>query len=513
MSSLNLSQNQRLSQRLSPQQILYVKLLQLPSLQLEQRIKQELEENPVLEELDGESESAEQDLELPAAELPEPEINVAAPEVATPDTPPDEKPEPIATVLEKPEREKQTEEEFEKEVAEYLGDDMEGYKTTDYNKLGEDEEREYQYAYEESISEKLLKQIHLLDINEKDFAIAEEIIGNIDDDGYLRCPLESIVDGLLALGLTVTEKEIEDVLEKIWYLEPVGIGSRTLQECLLVQLAVQPPHTPRLGTAKAMIANHYEAFTMKHYEKLKDDLHLDQVGLKETIELIKKLNPKPGGGNFRQFGNYVVPDFFITKDADGNLVVTTSDRNVLQIKISSTYKRLLEDKSKPKDAREFIKQKFDSAKNFMAAIQMRRETMRKVMESIVKLQYEFFTEGKHKLRPMILKDVAEDIQMDISTISRVVNGKYVQTDDDVFELKYFFSEGIETESGEEVSNKIIKQAIKDLIDQEEATKPLADDRIAELLAEKDMKVARRTVTKYREQMQIPVARLRKRLEV
>ncbi|MBC8042562.1 MAG: RNA polymerase factor sigma-54 [Rhizobacter sp.] len=548
--SQSLSQRQSQTMRLSPQQILYAKLLQLPTIQLEQRIKQELEENPMLEEsLEETLEAAEAELgataepEPPAATLSETaadapaDVEPAQPSALTDttadttdiaatngelkqdaaETKPDAAVEPIiepATELPKV-----ADEDFEHEIAEYLRDDYDGYKTSNFElKSGDDDGREFQQAYEESCSESLMEQLHFQSLTEKQFQIAGEIVGNIEDDGYLRCPLEAIADGLLTLGITTTEKEIEDVLEKIWYLDPVGIGARNLQECLLIQLRVliretddEEKETLAL-LAEKMLGQYYTDFTMMHYEKLSQALGVSMQTLRRALMVIQHLNPKPGGGQGQARGNYITPDFVISFNGT-ELVATTTDRNAPQIRISNAYRTLLEDRSQPKATREFIKGKLDSARSFMTAIQMRQQTMRKVIAAMLKLQYEFFTEGAHKLKPMILKDVAEETGLDISTISRVANGKYVQTEKGTFELKYFFSASMETESGDEVSNRIIKQLIKDFIETEVSGKPLSDDKLAEMLTDKGYKVARRTVAKYREQMNIPVARLRKKIEV
>lgn len=525
--------------RLSPQQILYAKLLQLPAMQLEQRIKQELEENPLLEDLteiddlqtadaaanDDEPVVNPEIPDAPAGSLnePEPEASAtSAPELSAAPNSPD--PPAAATETSAPPAEpapeptKTTEsDDFEREISEYLDDDLEGYKTSNFNLKSDDDDREFQQAYEESFSEKLTEQLHLLSLTDKAMLIAEELIGNLEDDGYLRCPLDSIADGLLTMGVTASEKEIEDVLEKIWYLDPVGIGARNLQECLLIQLRVFCRETDDdqvdrdAHVAMKIIGQYYTDFTMMHYEKLLESLSIAATQLKRAIGIIQRLNPKPGGGNARSDTRYITPDFTVTFNGT-ELVASTSDRNAPQIRISNAYRHILEDKKQPKETREFLKNKLDSAKGFVTAIEMRRQTMQKVMKAILKLQYEFFTEGKHKLKPMILKDVAEETNLDISTISRVANGKYVQTDNGTYELKYFFTASMETESGDEVSNRVIKQFIKDYIEREEAGKPLSDDKLAEMLSENGYKVARRTVAKYREQLSIPVARLRRKIE-
>ncbi len=524
MSSHGLSQRQIQTLRLSPQQILYTKLLQLPVLQLEQRVKQEMEENPLLEE-GQENLAEEQDLDelLPNEMLPEPDslhdaLNGAA-QPPLESTLSENQYEEKQSPEKKREEEKapQEENDFDAELSEILNDDDEGYKVQQLREPSDDEREYLQPTYEENLSERLLAQLHLLDLSEKELRIAEEIIGNLDDDGYLRCSLNIIHDGLLTAGIETTEKEIEDVLEKIWYLDPPGVGARNLQECLLIQLTalakedLDDEHEDARALAQKILSHHYNDFIMKHYEKLLQDLACSPDELKRAVAFIQKLNPKPGGDMPSRIGNYVIPDFTITFNGQ-DLVLTSNERTNIQIRLSKRYKKLMSDKAQSKETKDFLREKLAAAKGFIGAIQMRRHTMQKVMTALMNRQYEFFVHGESKLKPMILKDIAEDTQLDIATISRVVNGKYVQTDFGVFELKYFFTTAMETESGDEVSNRIIKQAIKDFIEKEESGKPLSDDKLADLLSERGYKLARRTVTKYREQLGIPVARLRKKIE-
>jgi RNA polymerase sigma-54 factor len=530
MRSQGLSQRQIQTLRLSPQQILYTKLLQLPVLQLEQRVKQELEENPLLEEAQ-ENLVEEQELDdlLPDEMPPEPNsLEAALQEAVMSDAvqPPIESPfsenglAETQTTKKKREEEKtlQEENDFDAELAEiFNSDDDEGYKVQPQRDPNDEEHDYLQPTYEENLSERLLAQLHLLDLSEKELRIAEEIIGNIDDDGYLRCSFDIIHDGLLTNGIEVTEKEIEMVLEKIWYLDPPGVGARTLQECLLIQLVAlakedldDEQEEARL-LAQKILTLRYNDFAMKHYEKLLQDFSCTTEELKRAVAFIQKLNPKPGGDAPSRIGNYVIPDFTVTFNGQ-DLVLTSNERTNIQIRLSKHYKNLMSDKAQSKETKDFLREKLSAAKGFIGAIQMRRHTMQKVMTALMKRQYDFFVYGESKLKPMILKDIAEDTQLDIATISRVVNGKYVQTDFGVFELKYFFTSGMETESGDEVSNRVVKQAIKDFIEKEESGKPLSDDKLAELLSERGYKLARRTVTKYREQLGIPVARLRRKID-
>jgi RNA polymerase sigma-54 factor len=511
MSAQGLSQRQVQTLRLSPQQILYTKLLQLPVLQLEQRIKQELEENPVLEEATDEEkndELQEQIDDLPAPELPTELTPVellrdSGNETETPETeaPPDEK--------------AHDDTDFESEIEEMLREqDEEGYKTQP-SLAPNESSNELQPIFEESWRDELLKQLRLLKIEEKEYAIAEEIIGNLDEDGYLRCSFDIIREGLLMQGIEANEKEIEAVLEKIWQLEPAGAGARNLQECLLIQLhaladELDDEHEEDRQLAQRILVHHFNEFSMMHYQKLMQVLGISQAQLRRAVQLIQKLNPKPIRSSSESV-RYIVPDFIVTFNGE-ELIVAANERSIPQVRISRRYKEMLEDKRQERGTREFIRQKIEAAKGFMSAIEMRRHTMQKIMNAIVHRQYEFFAVGPEKLKPMILKDIAEDAGVDISTVSRVVNGKYVQTDKGIWELKYFFSTAVETESGDEISNRVIKQFIKDFIEKEESGKPLSDDKLAELLAQHGYKVARRTVTKYREQLNIPVARLRKKIE-
>jgi len=525
MRSQGLSQRQVQILRLSPQQILYTKLLQLPVMQLEQRIMQELEENPLLEEAQ-ENLVEEQELDdlLPSEMQPEPNsLDAAIHDAAQSpiEVPLIENGLAETQVPEKKlneEKPVQDENDFDAELAEALwNDDDEGYKVQQPRESSDDEHEYFQPTYEENLSEQLLAQLRLLDLSEKELHIAEEIIGNLDDDGYLRCAFDTIHDGLLTVGIEATEKEIEAVLEKIWYLDPPGVGARNLQECLLIQLVVlakedldDEQEKARL-LAQKILSWHYNEFVVKHYEKLLQDLACSPDELKRAVALIQKLNPKPGGDAPSRIGNYVIPDFTVTLNGQ-DLVLTSNERTNIQIRLSKHYKNLINDKAQSKETKDFLREKLSAAKGFIGAIQMRRHTMQKVMTALMKRQYDFFVYGESKLKPMILKDIAEDTQLDIATISRVVNGKYVQTDFGVFELKYFFTTAMETESGDEVSNRVVKQAIKDFIEKEESGKPLSDDKLAELLSERGYKLARRTVTKYREQLGIPVARLRRKID-
>ncbi|MCH8277125.1 MAG: RNA polymerase factor sigma-54, partial [Bacteroidetes bacterium] len=459
---LNLQQKQTLQQRLSPQQIQYIKLLQLPTLALEQRIKTELEINPLLEE--GEDD-------------------------------PDELTD--TTTDETTSDEESTEEPGDKEDQEYQweelldnADDLYGYKARVDHSADEDR-RELPMPAMESVLEKLRNQLAFLDLAEEEQLIADQIIGSIDEDGYLRRPPESIIDDIaFNQGVILAEEDVERVLKRIQLLDPIGIASRDLQECLLVQLESMEEETLGREAAILMLQRAYKEFTMKHYEAIMRRLRIDSEELKEAFDLVRRLDPKPGEGAFSAAQNYITPDFSVQNEEE-EFLISVNSGNTPQLRVSKSYRQMLEqivvDKRRGKgtydsETRHFLKTKFESARWFINSINQRRQTMMKVMQAIVHRQEEFFKLGEGHLKPMILKDIAEMIRMDISTISRVVNGKYVQSDFGVYELKYFFSEGLSTESGEEVSNKEVKAIIDGIIAEEDKYKPLSDQRIATVLS-------------------------------
>ncbi len=486
---LHLQQRQSLQQRLSPQQIQYIKLLQLPTLALEQRIKQELEINPLLEEgeevledvLDEQTEEGDYD------------------DVVNEDEASDD--------------------DYDWEELMDTGDDLYGYKAT-VDHSDDEDRREMPMVAMSSMTEHLFDQLSFLNLNEEDALIADQIIGSIDEDGYLRRPLESIVDDVaFNQGVLLSEEDVEEVLFRVQRLEPVGVASRDLKECLLIQLEMLPEELSGRDVAMEMLTHSYKAFTMKHYDQIMRRLGIEGHELKAAFELIRHLNPKPGEGEFSATENYITPDFTVRQE-DGEFFISLNSGNAPELRVSQQYRQMLEqvvtDKKKGRqtydaETRNFLKSKFESARWFINSINQRRQTMLAVMNAIVEQQADFFRQGEGNLKPMILKDIAEIIRMDISTISRVVNGKYVQTEFGVYELKYFFSEGLLTESGEEVSNKEVKALIERIIGEEDKNKPLSDQRIATMLEGKGFQIARRTVTKYREQLGIPVARLRKEI--
>ncbi len=679
---LSLSQRQSLLQRLSPQQVQYLKMLQLPVLALEQRIKEEIELNPLLEEANDVAAEQETTFDQETAPLDRRE---------------DDEPDAGAS---REEREADREIDWD----EYASGDYDGYKAPSFTGQEQEEQDEYPQRAEESLSEQLLTQLHMQDLSDDEIALAEEIIGNIDDHGYLLRGLREIVDDLnkfvaatrsgsatqplaaAALGdgrfdayedlitdepfgrdrllasvlgheqddddeafaddhdeidaphhgrldghvrvpsdhgrldgadlgngadrpdrgvsiqeaaapvdatamkvaaeptiatmsleemsrLSIEElsrllergtsafvpaaaegpaptiatsadadaagpdaaavaqeqpesgpeipevftlAEAERILRKIQRLDPPGIGSRDLRECLMVQLETQLDRSDAHALAYRLLRDAYQEFTMRHFEKIAHKLGCDVEDLREPIEVIRSLNPKPGGGSSTLVdGNYVTPDFVIERD-DEDILIIPNDRGLPALRINRAYQELIrrgEGKRKDvdRDTRKFIREKFESAKWFIASIHQRRQTMSKVMRAIVDLQQEFFLNGPNFIRPMIYKDVAEKIEMDISTVCRVVNGKYAQTDYGTFELRYFFSEKLETASGEEVSTKVVKARIQEMIEAEDKRRPLSDDAIAQEMERAGFNVARRTVAKYREQMNIPVARMRRAL--
>jgi RNA polymerase sigma-54 factor len=504
---IGLEQKQKLSQKLSPQQIQYIKLLQLPTLELEQRIKEEMEENPLLEE--GPDEEIEQ---LEDALEGDGELR-------------DDEDEKVQEVSEGDSRDEimEDEEEFDWDYFLNSANDLYGYKArVDSSGGSGDDHDDIPTPYEQSLIENLEDQLTYLDLGETEEVIARQIIGSIDPDGYFRREFDSVIDDIMFNeGIEVSKEQVEQVLQKVQELDPIGIASRNLQECLLVQLETLPEDTPHRDTAIDLLENHYKAFTMKHFKKLRKRLDLSKEELKDTFELIRSLNPKPGEGDFTASQNYITPDFRVDY-VDDEFIISLNGRNAPQLRISRQYRKMLNqmaaDKEKEKetgsynsDAKKFLKNKMESAKWFIDSINQRRHTMMKTMHAIVELQEDFFKYGSGHLKPMILKDVAEIIDMDISTVSRVVNGKYVQTEFGVYELKYFFSEGITMESGEEISNKEVKSLLQDIVNNEDKTSPLSDQKLADELAERGFKIARRTVTKYRKQLGIPVARLRKEI--
>ena len=490
---VKLTQQLSLEQRLTPQQILLSTLLQLPMLSLEQKIKTELELNPVLEEV---------------AELEELQELEEEEEMAE-DTEEAEEIEEEFEQLE--ENNKSEEEEIYEEVEEEINwEDLVNDEDTYELKLTRDrseEEYERPEVYNATMAEYLLNQLRLLNLSEDEFRIGEYIIYNLRDDGYLDP--EVSVESIAALFNTSPER-VEKILKQIQQFDPVGIAARNLQECLLVQLEAKNENGEYDIPIK-ILKEAYEDFVNKRYEKVAELLGLTMDQVKAAVEVISKLNPKPGEGFWDVRQNYIVPDFIVEK-VDDELVISLNEWNMPGLRISPHYLKLLgQSKKLGKDVRQFLRKKVESARWFLNALNQRRATMLKVMHAIVEKQRDFFEKGPEHIKPMIMKDIADMIDMDISTVSRVVNGKYVQTDYGVFELKYFFNEGMKTKDGEEISTLKIKERLKEIIENEDPKKPLSDEKIAEILKKEGIPIARRTVAKYREQLGIPVARLRKKI--
>ncbi len=485
---LNISLQHKMLMKLSPQQVQYLKMLQLPTLALEQKIKAELEMNPLLEE------GYDEELE------PTTDQEDALKDETEPETP-----------AEKQEDTHSPEEDEKYSIEDYMNDDLHGYKARE--PFDSEEKDELPIADSVSLSHRLLEQFALLDLDDEEVLIGQEIIGNIDEDGYLRRDLDTIVQDLnLTNGTAISVEKAEQVLKKIQHMDPVGIGSRSLQECLIVQLEVCDMEPALKDLGLRLLRDSYEDFAMRHFEELSKKLGITLEELKRVIEVIQHLNPKPGEGDFTAHENYVVPDFIVSK-TESDFLISLNDRNIPPLRINKAYKELMSKRKKngvSTEAKDFIRQRFEAAKWFISSIHQRRETMLRVMRTIVEKQRDFFDTGEG-LRPMIYKDIAEVISMDISTISRVVNSKYVQTDYGVFSLRHFFSDAISTTDGEEVSNKEVKKKLKALIDAEDPLRPLSDHKLGELLNAEGLNIARRTVAKYREAMLIPVARLRRKL--
>jgi RNA polymerase sigma-54 factor len=477
----NLVQRLSLQMKQSPQQVLLSSLLQLPILSLEQKIKVELEMNPLLE-MDEEMEQSE--------EMEEEDIQLV---------------EEDSKEQKDVEEDKDAIDEFEKEEVDWdtiLNDED----TYEFRPPKDDSAEVFERpeVAQTTLPEHLLSQLHMTNLSKKDLVVGEYIIWNINEDGYLTYSLD-----LIAENLDIELECVERVLKVIQQFDPLGIGARSLQECLLIQMLGDDTSNP---LAVEIVRDHFDDFTNKRYEKIakKMDITLDEI--REAIVDITRLNPKPGEGYVLFHLNIIVPDLLVEKDDDNEYRIVMNDWNVPHLRINNSYKKLLLDKKKSsKETREYIRQSLESARWLINSIHQRRATILRVMEAIIDKQRDFFDHGKDYIKPMILKDIADEIGMDISTISRVTNGKYVQTEHGVFELKYFFSERIKSDAGDDVSNKTIKNLIKDIIDEEDPNKPLNDQKIAEMLKDKGFQVARRTVAKYREQMMIPVSRLRRKI--
>ncbi len=492
---LRQTQQLKLTQKLSPKQIQLMKLLQVPTANLEERIKDELEGNPALD------------------------INVDY--------------NAANTTKEETPYEDSSYESFDQEPApesDYGNDDtldLSSYLQSEYesdnsyyyhNNDDEEQDRTTPIKIENTLHDHLTAQLGLLKLDETEYIIAEQIIGSIDDDGYLRRDIVSITDDLaFKQNVYTTDEEVLRILKIVQDFDPAGTGARDLRECLLLQLE-RLPAAPAVSTAMIILKDHFEEFSKRHFDKLMSRLKLAEPEMKEAVNIITKLTPRPGLAfdSTSQHTNYVIPDFFI-KNNNGNLELTLNSKNAPELNISESYREMFESyqKNKNKTSRDkeailFIRQKIDAAKWFIDAIKQRQHTLLITMNAIMQFQKNFFISGDETtLRPMILKDIADITHMDISTVSRVANSKFVQTEYGTYSLKFFFSEATTTEAGEEISTREVKMILSELVNAESKSKPLSDEALTNLLIEKGYNVARRTVAKYREQLNIPVARLRK----
>lgn len=480
---LRQSLEQRLQQKLSPAQIQVIKMLEVPTLELEERIRQELEENPALEEGQEQSENDfDEDMNDDGGNNDDMDLE------------------------------------------EYMvDDDIPDYRLKVNNTSKDDKREDIPFSIGTTFHENLIAQLGLQQLSEHERLLAEYVIGNIDDEGYLRRTVESMVDDIVFhAGVHTTDEEMTNIVSLIQEFDPPGVAATSLQECLILQLE-RKLYNPRVDTAFKIVKEYFEEFSKKHYDRIKKGLNIDDDLLRDAASEIAHLNPKPGnawGGNLLEKSMSVVVPDFILENEEGKLSVHLNNSNIPELRVSNTYNELFQeysdkkaDKNKGlKDAVTFAKQKIDSARWFIDAIKQRHETLLTTMQAIIEFQYDFFIEGDDVyLRPMILKDIADITGYDISTISRVSNSKYIQTEFGVYPVKYFFSESMTNDSGEEVSTREIKKILQECIDNENKKKPLNDDALADVLKTKGYNIARRTVAKYREQLNIPVARLRKEI--
>lgn len=487
--------HQKLLQKLSPQQIQLMKLLQIPTVSLEQRIKEELEINPALEE--G-PESGD-------------EIKDEAPE------------DPFGSSDEGDEEAHQDQNRDDFNLDAYIDDDeIPAYKMATNNYGPDDENRDIPFSGGISFHEQLLSQLGLKNLDERQHRIVEYLIGNVDEDGYMRRDLDAIADDLaFTQNISTSKDELSVLLKTIQEFDPPGIGARDLRECLLIQLQRKEPKNATIKTAEIIIRDFMEEMSRKHYDKILKKLEIEQEDLRDALKEISRLNPKPGNSqsDSTKSTQHIIPDFILINN-DGNLELQLNSRNAPDLRISKTYQEMLQHYSKSRDLNKkeqkeavmFVKQKIDSAKWFIDAIKQRQQTLLFTMQAILEYQFEYFSGGDEtKIKPMILKDIAEKIGLDISTVSRVANSKYIQTSYGTFLLKTFFSESLSTEAGEEVSTREVKKILEDAVATEDKKNPVTDDQLAQVLRQKGYNIARRTIAKYREQLNIPVARLRKEL--
>ncbi|NTU53252.1 MAG: RNA polymerase factor sigma-54 [Chlorobiaceae bacterium] len=478
---------QRQIAQLSAQQVMASQLLQLPLNQLEQRIYDEVQENPMLELVEPQQEGG--------------PVSGSGQTASTADSR-----EMFDSVAR-----------FERSSLKDRGENR--YQESPSagrqsgSSSGNGEEPFFQAVQHDTLHEQLLRDLSLQeDIGPREVLIAAEILGNLDSDGYFTEEPEIILDGLREAGIETSEEEIRSIQKKIWYLDPPGVAVSNLRERLLVQLTVyrREHDAAVVQTARRIVQDAFDDFLNNRFDRLLKKLNLNKQQLEEALKAITALDPHPGGVFFDEGGHYISPDFVVTYE-NGALTAVLNDRSSLSVRVTDQYREALSNRKMPREDRQYMRQKLHRAGEFATALQIRRQTLLKVMETLLVTQGRFFIDGPRALQPLVMKTIAEQSGYDISTISRAVNGKYVQTRFGVFELKYFFSGSLSTDEGEEMSSRIIKQRLRDLIEGEHSTEPLSDDRLAELLSEKGVHIARRTVAKYREQMQIPVARLRKKI--
>ena len=475
---------QRQTAQLSAQQVMTSQLLQLPLTQLEQRIYDEVQDNPMLELVERRQDDG---------------LSATVPSASTDST------EMFDSVAR-----------FERSSMKVQADGGNRETVSVGRSAGSSsggEERFFQAVQHDTFHERLLRDLSLQEeIGEREVLIAAEILGNLDSDGYLTEELEVIIDGLRQSGIDASEEEVREIQRKIWYLDPPGVAVSDLRQRLLVELSVfERDHDDEAVTvARTILRDAFDDFMNKRFDRLLKKLNLEKRQLEEAIGVITSLDPHPGDVFVDEGGHYISPDFVVTYE-NGALTAVLNDRSSLSVRVSDEYREVLSKRKVPKEDRQFMRQKLQRANEFATALQIRRQTLLKVMEALLVAQARFFIDGPRYLQPLVMKSIAEQTGYDISTISRAVNGKYVQTRFGVFELKYFFSGALSNDEGEELSSRIIKQQLRELIEAENSAEPLSDDRLGELLGEKGVKIARRTVAKYREQMQIPVARLRKKI--
>jgi RNA polymerase sigma-54 factor len=494
MQKLALSQS--LQQRLSPQQIQFIKLLQIPTAELDQRVEEELEVNPALEEGMDMDEKVKDEYDEDYDDYDDSNDYDEFGDFDNYNS--------------------------QIDVSQYLNnDDYAGYKMASDGWSGDEDRDVMPVIAQSTLAESLIQQLGYLKLDERQNAIGMQLVGSLEEDGYIRRPLRSICNDLaFTQNIYTSEEEVEKVLRKVQTFEPAGIGARDLRECLLLQLDRKDDGDVAFSSAITILEEYFDEFTKKHYEKIQKRLDITDEDMRNAIKVITRLNPKPGSmGSGDAAAAYLTPDFLVTNQ-NGKLDVILNSKNAPELRISRSFAEMLEtydksDKNNNKHIKEtvsFVKQKLDAAKWFIDAIKQRQQTLLRTMKAIVEYQYDFFVEGDETfLKPMILKDIATKIDMDISTVSRVANSKAVQTDFGIYPLKYFFSEGIATDTGEDASSREVKNILKELIENEPKNAPLSDDKLEKLLNKRGYNIARRTVAKYREQLNIPVARLRKQL--